>query len=85
MGMLYQNAENVQFYRRDSRSVVKAQPRLEKRLNPKISYSEVKCHWINGGKKHISKATGAREGMYEGCPNKSWTLLITHDCASGIL
>ena len=23
--------------------------------------------------------------LYEGCPNKSWTLLITHDCVSGIL
>ena len=27
--MRYQNAENVQFYRRDSRNVDKAQPRLE--------------------------------------------------------
>ena len=34
--MRYQNAENVQFYRGDSRSVDKAQPRLEKKLNPKI-------------------------------------------------
>ena len=32
--MRYQNAENVQFYRRDSRSADKAQPRLEKKLNP---------------------------------------------------
>ena len=22
---------------------------------------------------------------YEGCPNKSWILLITHDCVAGIL
>ena len=36
--MRYQNAENVQFYRRDSRSVDKAQPSLEKKLNPKIKY-----------------------------------------------
>ena len=36
--MRYQNAENVQFYRRGSRGVVKAQPRLEKKLNPKIKY-----------------------------------------------
>ena len=57
--MRYQNAENVQFYRRDSRSVDKAQPRLEKKLNPKIKYYEVMYHCINGGKKHISKATGA--------------------------
>ena len=56
----YQNAENVQFYRRDSRGVDKAQPRLEKKLNPKIKYYEVKNHCINGGKKHISKATGAQ-------------------------
>ena len=62
--MRYQNAENVQFYRRDSRSVEKAQPRLEKKLNPKIKYYEVKYHCINGGKKHISKATGAREVRY---------------------
>ena len=53
----------VQFYRRDSRSVDKAQPRLEKKLNPKIKYYKVNYHCIiNGGKKHISKATGAREG-----------------------
>ena len=32
--MRHQNAENVQFERRDSRSLVKAQPRLEKKLNP---------------------------------------------------
>ena len=42
----------------------KAQPRLEKKLNPKIKYYEVKYHCIHGGKKHISKATGAREGRY---------------------
>ena len=42
--MRYQNAENVQFYRRDSRSVDKAQPRFEKKLNPKIKYYEVKYH-----------------------------------------
>ena len=33
--MRYQNSENVRFYRRDSRSVEKAQSRLEKKLNPK--------------------------------------------------
>ena len=60
--MRYQNAENVQFYRRDSRSVDKAQPRLEKKLNTKIKYYEVKYHCIYGGKKHISKTTGARGG-----------------------
>ena len=62
--MRYQNAENVQIYRRDSSSVDKAQPHLEKKLNPKIKYYELKYHCINGGKKHISKATGAREGRY---------------------
>ena len=62
--MRYQNAENVQFYRRDPRSVDKAQPRLEKKLNPKIKYYEVKYHCIHGGKKHISKATGARFSLF---------------------
>ena len=57
--MRYQNAENVQFYRRDSRSVDKVQPRLERKLNPKIKYFEVMYHCINDGTKHISKATGA--------------------------
>ena len=57
--MRYQNAENVQFYSRDTRSVDKAQPLLEKKLNPKIKYYEVNYHCIKGGKKHISKATGA--------------------------
>ena len=58
--MRYQNAENVQFYSRVSRSDDKAQ----QRLNPKIKYYEVKYHGINGVKKRISKATGAREGRY---------------------
>ena len=64
--MRYQNAENVQIYRRDSRSVDKAQLRLKKKLNPKIKYMyyEVKYHCIHGGKKHFSKATWAREGRY---------------------
>ena len=62
--MRYQNAENVQFYRRYSRHVDKAQPRLEKKLNKKNKYYEVKYHCINGGKKHISKATEAREERY---------------------
>ena len=39
--MRYQNAENVQFYWRDSKSVDEAQSRLEKKLNPKIKYYEV--------------------------------------------
>ena len=55
--MRYQNAENVQFYRRVSRSDDKAQPRLEKKLNPKIKYYEVKYNCINGVKKHISYST----------------------------
>ena len=61
--MRYQNAENVQFYRRDSRSVDKAQPRLEKKFNPKIKYYEVKyhCTCINGEKKHISNRGSRRK------------------------
>ena len=66
--MRCQNAENVQLYRRDSKSVDKAQPRLENKLNPKIKYYKViKYHCINGGKKHISKATRAREGRISNC------------------
>ena len=32
---------------------------------------------------HMTKM--AATPIYEGCPNKSWTLLITHDCVSGII
>lgn len=60
----YQDAENVQLYIRDSRTVAKAQPRLERKLDPKITYYEVKYHCINGGKKHKSLSTGAREGRF---------------------
>ena len=66
--MRYQNAENVQFYRRDSRSVDKAQPRLEKKLNPKIKYHEqgrtqrwcCRGHW-----NRAAKAAKGGRGEYE--------------------
>ena len=37
----YQSAESVQFYKRDSRTVQKAQPRVQKKLNELIKYYEI--------------------------------------------
>ena len=37
----YQSAESVQFYRRDSKTVQKAQPRVQKKLNELIKYYEI--------------------------------------------
>ena len=37
----YQSAESVQFYMRDSRTVQKAQPRVQKKLNELIKYYEI--------------------------------------------
>ena len=56
--MRYQNAENVQFYRCDSRSVD-----LEKKLNPKIKYYEVKYH-LTVGRNTFPRQQGLeKEGM----------------------
>ena len=62
--MRNQNDENVQFYRRDSRSVDKAQARLEKMLNPKIKYYEVKYHCFTVGRNTFPRQQGLKkEGM----------------------
>ena len=37
----YQSAESVQFYKRDCRTVQKAQPRVQKKLNELIKYYEI--------------------------------------------
>ena len=58
----YQNAENVQFFRRSSRTIAKAQPRMpEKKLNECLKYYEIQFHCIRGGKSFKSRSTGMRE------------------------
>ena len=52
----YQNAENVQFYKRD-RSVEKAQVRISYKLSERLKYCEVTFRCIHGG-------TGVRESIY---------------------
>ena len=37
----YQSTESVQFYKRDSRTVQKAQPHVRKKLNELIKYYEI--------------------------------------------
>ena len=37
----YHSAESVQFYKRDSRTVQKAQPRVQEKLNKLIKYYEI--------------------------------------------
>ena len=61
----YQKAENVQFYRRDSRTVAFSQSRLSnKTLEEKTKYYEITFHCINGERKYKSSATGARGSIY---------------------
>lgn len=58
----YQKAENVQFFRRNSRTIAKAQPRMpEKKLNERLKYYEIQFHCIRGGKNFKSRSTGMRE------------------------
>ena len=55
----YQNEENVQFFRRSSRTIEKAQPRMPDKKRPK--YYEISFHCIRGGKNFKAKSTGMRE------------------------
>ena len=58
----YQNAENVQFFRRSSRTIAKEQPRMpEKKLNERLKYYEIQFHCIRGGKNFKSRSMGMRE------------------------
>ena len=57
----YQNAENIQFFKRDPRSVDKAKPLLKKKLNPKIKYYEVLSTTLSmAGRNTIPRPRGSR-------------------------
>ena len=61
----YQNLESVQFYKRDSRTVEKAQPRITNRkLNARLKYYEITYSCFHGGKKFKSRGAGLRESIY---------------------
>ena len=58
----YQKEENVQFCRRSSQTIEKAQPRMpDKKLNEHLKYYEISFHCIRGGKNFKSRSTGMRE------------------------
>ena len=58
----YQNAENVQFFWRSSRTIAKAQRQMpEKKLNERLKYYEIQFHCIRGGKNFKSRSTGMRD------------------------
>ena len=58
----YQKEENVQFFRRTSRTIEKSQPRMpDKKLNEPLKYYEISFHCICGGKNFKSRSTGMRE------------------------
>ena len=58
----YQKKENVQFFRRSSRTIQKAQPRMpDKKINERLKYFEISFHFIRGGKNFKSRSTGLRE------------------------
>ena len=59
----YQNAEYVQFWKRNNRTISAAQSRLPKKsLNPRLKYYEIRYYCSQGGKPFKSKSTG--RGMY---------------------
>ena len=61
----YQNNENVQFFKRDSRSLEAAKGRVSnKTFNPRIKYYEVTYHCIRGGKNFKPRGTGKKETRY---------------------
>ena len=58
----YQKEENVQFFRRSSRTIEKAQPRMpNKKLNEPLKYYEISFHCIRSGNNFKSRSTGMRE------------------------
>ena len=58
----YQKEENVQFLRRSSRTIEKAQPRMpDKKLDERLKYYEITFHCIRDGKNFKSRSTGMRE------------------------
>ena len=58
----YQKEENVQFFRRSSRAIEKAQPRMpDKKLNERLKYYEISFHCMRGGKNLKFRSTGMRE------------------------
>ena len=58
----YQKEENIQFFRRNSRTIEKTQPRMpDEKLNERLKYYEISFHCIRGGKNFKSRSTGMRE------------------------
>ena len=57
-----QKEENVQFFRRSSPTIEKAQPWMpHKKLNECLKYYEISFHCIRGDKNFKSRSTGMRE------------------------
>ena len=53
---------NVQFFRRNSRTSEKAQPRMpDKNLNERLKYYEIVFHCIRSGKNFKSRSTWMRD------------------------
>ena len=58
----YQKEENVQFFRRSSRTIEKAKPRMpDKKLNERLKYYEISFNCLRSGKNFKSRSTGMRE------------------------
>ena len=57
----YHNNENVQFFKRDSRSLEAAKSRVSnKTFNPRIKYHEVTYHCIRSGNNFKPRGTGKK-------------------------
>jgi len=56
----YQSDKGVQYWRRDARTVAAAAKRVNRPLNGRIQYYELRYCCIHGGQKFTSRSTGAR-------------------------
>ena len=59
-----QNNENVQFFKRDSRSLEAAKGVSNKTFNPRIKYYDVTYHCIPGGMNFKPRGTGKKQTRY---------------------
>ena len=58
----YQKEKNVQFFRRSSRTIEKAKPRMpDQKIDERLKHYEISFHCIRVGKNFKSRSTGMRE------------------------
>ncbi|XP_076116154.1 uncharacterized protein LOC143083747 isoform X4 [Mytilus galloprovincialis] len=68
----YEVQKNIEFYKRDSRTIESARKRgIKRELSEDLQFYQIRYSCINGGKEHNSKANGERpkqSSFRKGCP-----------------